>query len=170
MGTYDIKELWIEYEKIAMHFNDLLIRLRTQSLGGLSAIAAIVSVLVNSHASPGDQNLYMCIMFAALTVAWGCTAIIDLTYYDRMLRGAVGAIHELEKLSETSQTASSINLSTRITQAVTHKKIPIESSPWYTGRSMYYLLIGVGLVVLTIAFGAAAAGWIGVHAAVRAIQ
>jgi hypothetical protein len=32
---------WLEYEKITMHFNDLLIRLRIQALGGLAAICAI---------------------------------------------------------------------------------------------------------------------------------
>ena len=41
MAEYDVKTLWVEYEKIAMHFNDLLIKLRTQSLGGLAAIGFV---------------------------------------------------------------------------------------------------------------------------------
>ena len=32
-------EVWQEYEKIAMHFNDLLMRLRTQALGAVAALA-----------------------------------------------------------------------------------------------------------------------------------
>jgi hypothetical protein len=37
--------LWKEYEGVAMHFNELLIRLRTQALGGVAAISAITGFL-----------------------------------------------------------------------------------------------------------------------------
>ena len=155
MGRYDLKELWIEYEKIAMHFNDLLMRLRTQSLGGLGAIAATASILVTSHASPAHQSLYMFILFGTLTLAWISVGVIDLTYYDRMLLGTVGAIHELERLSATSAAVDHIKLSLAITDAVTHKKFAIATSPWNTGRRLYYILIGSGLLVLTASFGVA---------------
>lgn len=39
-GT-DVFEVWTKYEDIAMHFNDLLIKLRTQALGGVAAISAL---------------------------------------------------------------------------------------------------------------------------------
>jgi hypothetical protein len=40
----DVQCLWEKYEDIAMHFNDLLIRLRTQSLAGVAALSALVGI------------------------------------------------------------------------------------------------------------------------------
>lgn len=42
-------EVWKQYEKIAMHFNDLIIRLRTQSIGGLAALAAIIGIVLKNN-------------------------------------------------------------------------------------------------------------------------
>lgn len=38
-------ELWKSYEDVAMHFNDLLIRLRTQALAALATISSIILVI-----------------------------------------------------------------------------------------------------------------------------
>jgi hypothetical protein len=35
---FPIRELWEKYEEITMHFNDLIIRLRTQALAGVAAV------------------------------------------------------------------------------------------------------------------------------------
>jgi hypothetical protein len=35
---WPVFEVWTKYEDIAMHFNDLLIRLRTQALGAIAAL------------------------------------------------------------------------------------------------------------------------------------
>ena len=44
--------LWKEYQGVAMHFNDLLLRLRSQSLAAVAAFAAIASaILRNSNES-----------------------------------------------------------------------------------------------------------------------
>jgi hypothetical protein len=45
---WSVFELWEKYEQIAMHFNDLLIKLRTQALAGVAAISAIVGVFAKS--------------------------------------------------------------------------------------------------------------------------
>lgn len=42
---WPIAELWDKYEHIAMHFNDLLMRLRTQALAAIAAIAVIAGVI-----------------------------------------------------------------------------------------------------------------------------
>jgi hypothetical protein len=39
--------LWDRYENVAMHFNDLIIRLRTQALGALAGVVAISGLAVN---------------------------------------------------------------------------------------------------------------------------
>ena len=36
-------EVWVKYEEITMHFNDLLIKLRTQALAAVAALATIVA-------------------------------------------------------------------------------------------------------------------------------
>src|SRR5688500_4996729 len=45
-------QLWTEYEKIAMHFNDLILRLRVQALSGITAILALSGIAANLAAGP----------------------------------------------------------------------------------------------------------------------
>src|SRR5664280_1831888 len=40
---WPLKDVWEKYEDIAMHFNDLLIRLRTQALAAVAAISTLVT-------------------------------------------------------------------------------------------------------------------------------
>jgi len=39
---FPTRELWEKYEDIAMHFNDLIIKLRTQALAGVVALSTLV--------------------------------------------------------------------------------------------------------------------------------
>jgi hypothetical protein len=41
---FDLLDAWKEYERVAMHFNDLLIRFRSQSLAAVAAFATIAGV------------------------------------------------------------------------------------------------------------------------------
>jgi hypothetical protein len=41
-------ELWKYYENVAMHFNDLIIKLRIQSIGGLAALATIMGIVLHN--------------------------------------------------------------------------------------------------------------------------
>jgi hypothetical protein len=56
---WSIKELWEKYEEIAMHFNDLLIRLRTQALGGVAALSAIVGIFGKSGTAALIGGVYV---------------------------------------------------------------------------------------------------------------
>ena len=38
---WPIYDLWTKYEDIAMHFNDLLIKLRTQALAAVAALTTL---------------------------------------------------------------------------------------------------------------------------------
>ena len=49
---WSIKELWEKYEEIAMHFNDLLIRLRTSALGGVAALSTLLGIFGKSGTEP----------------------------------------------------------------------------------------------------------------------
>ena len=50
-----IFELWSKYEEIAMHFNDLIVKIRTQALGAVAAITTIAGVLSKGN-TVGDYN------------------------------------------------------------------------------------------------------------------
>ena len=42
---WPIYDLWTKYEDIAMHFNDLLIKLRTQALAAVAALTTLSGFL-----------------------------------------------------------------------------------------------------------------------------
>lgn len=104
-------ELWRHYEDVAMHFNELLIRLRTQALGALAAIVAAggsyFGYFTGTHKTrPWPEITVISLL---LLIAWCTIWFIDLNYYSRLLRGAVNALIQIEKDS-----AGEIYLSTRI--------------------------------------------------------
>jgi hypothetical protein len=101
-------DVWYKYEEIAMHFNDLLLRLRTQALGGLAALATVIALFsekIPSHVRGSALRW----IFAALAIIWVAIAIADQFYYQRLLVGAVDAIRVFER-----ELGEAINLSTTI--------------------------------------------------------
>jgi hypothetical protein len=46
--AWTIHDLWAKYEDITMHFNDLLIRLRTQALAGVAALSTLVGIFTRT--------------------------------------------------------------------------------------------------------------------------
>jgi hypothetical protein len=100
--------LWDKYERIAMHFNELLIRLRTQALGAVATIVTAAGFLVNRQIS--DEPWWaVSAVSLLLLIAWCTLWMIDVCYYSRLLRGAVNALLKVEKESD-----GRINLSTEI--------------------------------------------------------
>jgi len=107
-------DLWVEYEKIAMHFNELLMQLRLRALAGVGAIGSIVGFIANDE-NGFDWGLVACVSFVLLLV-WIAIWVIDKFYYARLLEGAVAEIIELEKNVEVE--GVKINMSTRIEQLI----------------------------------------------------
>ncbi len=101
-------KLWNKYEDVAMHFNELLIRLRTQALGGIATIVTAASFLVrgsnNSEPWPAVAAVSLLLFFAWCTL-WR----IDVCYYSRLLHGAVNALRRIE-----NESGDTIWLSTKI--------------------------------------------------------
>jgi hypothetical protein len=97
-----------------MHFNDLLIRLRTQALGGVAALAALAAVMVRGDLAPVLQWGALMSAFVLLILFWVAVWILDMRYYNRLLHGAVKALLEIEELSRQSKPLSGLALSTRI--------------------------------------------------------
>src|SRR5689334_15742825 len=90
---YSLFALWKEYEAIAMHFNDLLLKIRTQSLAAIAAFATVASVLLKEEGVGGQVRWgTLSVVFLALCVFWVAVWIIDFAYYNRLLLGAVRAL------------------------------------------------------------------------------
>jgi hypothetical protein len=143
---HDLKifEVWKEYEGVAMHFNDLLLRLRTQALGGVAAIATVAAVIVRGDIGSGLRWGVLTASFTLLSVFWIAVWILDIRYYNRLLLGAVEAILEIENESETAKPVDRIILSTRIEQVATGKRIVKQSS--LIPVNIFYTIVLVGLL------------------------
>jgi hypothetical protein len=101
-------DLWFKYETVAMHFNDLLLKLRTQALGGLAAVAALTT-LFNDKIPLDIRTTALRLVFIILAVVWVAIAALDQLYYQRLLTGAVDALRDFER-----STGEAINLSLSI--------------------------------------------------------
>lgn len=124
-------EVWAKYEDVAMHFNDLLVRLRLQALGGLATLVTVAGFVVGDTVTLTTRYRAMLILAAMLICAWVGIAVIDLGYYSRLLKGAVAALTDLERRSTV------VKLSTQIEQSARWGGI---YAPW--------LFYGVGLLPL----------------------
>jgi hypothetical protein len=111
----EIQALWVKYEEIAMHFNDLLMRLRSQSLAGIAAVSTLVGIFTKTGADARMDWLAATALFVAMTFFWIAIFCLDWGYYNRLLVGAVTAIKDLESKSGTGlRSPIKINMSTVI--------------------------------------------------------
>jgi len=101
---------WAKYEDIAMHFNDLTMRLRLQALAGVGA-AALIAGGISTHQGQLDER-QIGIFLMAMSLIWAGIYLLDVYYYQALLKGAVAAIVDLEK------SLPGVDLSTKIEQAV----------------------------------------------------
>jgi hypothetical protein len=115
---WPIQELWVKYEEIAMHFNDLIMRLRTQALGAVAALSLVGLFAKADLGTSGATWEIAGLVFSSLGVFWIAIWILDFFYYNQLLIGAIAALLELEKESATSATISRIRMSTFIEEAV----------------------------------------------------
>jgi hypothetical protein len=96
--TSDTITLWHHYEEIAMHFNSLIMQFRLEVIGGAGALGTLASYLIGGKViDPWQQNWLRALVSSGLWVLIVAAAILDLGYYDRLLRGAVNALLDFEK-------------------------------------------------------------------------
>jgi len=147
-------KVWKSYEKVAMHFNDLIVRLRIQSLGGLAALAVILGIFLNNKGQGNESFNYSIATIALLILMgfWIAIWVLDMCYYNRLLEGSVNAILELEKDKGKFLKKKEIKLSTNIEMAF-RKRFQHEPKKIcervINGRNCFYLIV---LVMLLIAF------------------
>lgn len=143
---WPIRELWEKYEDITMHFNDLILKLRTAALAGVAALSTLVGIFAKSD--PGHfgitWEIALCV-FIGLSLFWIAIWILDFSYYNKLLIGAVAALIELETLSATQNTIPQIKLSTLVERSVA-SKIPFELTRWQKlnilwGRWTFYSIV-----------------------------
>lgn len=143
--------LWDKYESIAMHFNDLILKIRIQALGAVAAISTLTGVL--NKVGNESQSFNWVIssgVFFFLMIFWVAIWIIDFTYYNRLLVGAVIALTELEKISKEKTHIQEIQLSTIVDEAVigsNTKRDKTSHSKLSKGRWWFYSLVFFALFV-----------------------
>src|SRR5688572_11441655 len=90
--------LWFRYEEIAMHFNQLIMQFRIQVIAGVGAIGTAASYLIGEKVKEPDRQAWLrSTISSGMWVLILCAAILDLAYYNRLLRGAVNALLEFER-------------------------------------------------------------------------
>ena len=120
---WDVFVVWKKHEDIAMHFNDLIMRLRTQAIAGVAALSALVGIFAKEDASSARDSWEVATMvFFGLAIFWIAVFCLDMGYYNRLLSGAVAELVRLEKASATTKRISSIQLSSRIEEVVQGKR------------------------------------------------
>ena len=137
--------LWEKYQEVAMHFNDLLLKLRTSALAVVAALSTIVGLFTRSDGSLTISWEIASAIVIGLIFFWIAIWVLDFRYYNRLLLGAATALIELESKSE-EEFVRDIKLSTRITDAVsgTHQ---FSRAPLNYGGAIFYFIV---LCVLTV--------------------
>lgn len=125
-------ELWSKYEEITMHFNELIIKLRVQALGGVTITGTIATALFK-----GDNNTdILKFLLPMYLLGWLAIYFLDIHYYDHLLTGAVNELLALEKKS------NDIKLSTNIEEEV--------RQGYFNGRQWFYGTVSIALLMATI--------------------
>jgi hypothetical protein len=102
-------EAWAERERVASHFNDVLMRFRLHALVGLGAIGVTAGVLLGRGAPEARCGAWSWLL-VALGAAWSAVAFLDIFYYRRMRLGAVQAMLRLEEeLPEAERFSTTID-------------------------------------------------------------
>ena len=138
--------MWKEYQEIAKHFNDLLIRLRSQSLGAVAAFAAVAGFVAKGEVAAQLRWGTMAGVFSLLMVFWVAIWVLDFTYYNRLLIGAVDALMSIEEASAEGNKVHKLDLSTRVERIVAERRAPERGTLGReTARWAFYGIVMAGL-------------------------
>jgi hypothetical protein len=138
-------DVWSKHEDIAMHFNDLTLRLRLQALAGVGASALIAGSIFTHQGQIELQQIG--VFLIAVSGVWAAIFCLDWFYYHALLKAAANSIVELEK------SMPDVSLSKRIEDEVKGGR---------TARSAFYaiiflLLAGGGIALVSVPSKASAA-------------
>lgn len=106
-------DAWEKHEKIAMHFNDLILKLRIQALAALATLITVGGVLLK--VIPSEDPIPWGIvtsLFAVFLAFWIAIWLLDFKYYNLLLMGSIDSLLKLE---------DEINSNKEITFDMSHK-------------------------------------------------
>jgi hypothetical protein len=138
---WQVLELWKKYEDITMHFNDLLMRLRTQGLAAVAALTTIIGIFAKGTNATSNWKL-VAFAFSILSLLWVAVWALDFFYYNQLLSGAVRALVKLEGISETKLRVSHIDLSTTIEDQVLKGPPKLLIGVWIFYSVVFFVLVG----------------------------
>ncbi|MDZ4858902.1 MAG: hypothetical protein SGI88_07945 [Candidatus Hydrogenedentes bacterium] len=148
-------ELWKKYEEIAMHFNDLILKVRIQALGGVAAVIAILLGLLGRKKDEVEVSWgAFAAGFSLILAMWIAIWLLDFLYYYRLLRGAVSSIVDIERQTMEHPDGPAIRLSKGIEQAVWHKRWGQDrfyADPIPEGGIEWGIWLFYGIVTFTLA-------------------
>lgn len=138
-------DAWEKHEKIAMHFNELILKIRIQALGAVAAIVTIGGVLLKTipTSSTNAQTRWdlLAAVFAALLFFWIAICLLDFLYYNKLLMGAVDSLLGLEK-DINSNKPIEFNMSHKIENAVLRKPLEHRAKGTLWGPGLFYAIVG----------------------------
>ncbi len=139
-------EVWKEYEHTAVHFNDLIMKLRVQALGVVTAVATIAGIVLKEAGQ--IQWDMLSVAFLVLILFWLAVWVLDSWYYACLLYGAVDAIVELEKRSREHASGHPERIFLDLSTAI-EKKVGSSERTWFraVGPPMFY---GLVLIILCL--------------------
>ncbi len=148
-----------------MHFNDLIIRIRTQALAGVAALSAFTGLFAKADLGPFNYSWEVAgLVFLALAAFWLAVWIIDFGYYNKLLIGSVAALLVLEERSKTHKTIEAIQLSTLVEDSV-KTGIDFKFTCWQKFRIVGARWAFYSIVMIALALGAAFSFWTYCHLA-----
>lgn len=153
----DVFKLWSKYEDVAMHFNDLILRLRFQALAGVAGLTTLVGVFGRDVDDPTVRSAVVSGVFALLAFFWVAIWALDRFYYDKLLCGAVHALLKLERLSAERPDHLKIDLSSDIERSflraisLQHPGRRKDGRSWFYGIVFFALVLGAVSHLLPLA-------------------
>jgi hypothetical protein len=103
----DVLAQWAKYEEIAMHFNSLILQFRLQSVGGLATLTT-VALVATEKAAPAVRRRSLIRVNLMMLFLWIGLCVLDLGYYNELLRGAVDGLKAFEAANPSVQLSTTI--------------------------------------------------------------
>ena len=147
-------DAWERHEKIAMHFNDLILKVRIQALGALAAVVTVGGVFLKT--GQPEQHLpwgVVTSVFVILLAFWIAIWLLDFLYYNRLLMGAVDSLLALEDVINSGAKIE-FNMSHKIEASVLGKAPTHRQEGTPKGPLLFYLIV-TGVLIAGIAYSGA---------------
>ncbi|OUR89048.1 hypothetical protein A9Q81_22595 [Gammaproteobacteria bacterium 42_54_T18] len=87
--------LWSKYEDITNQFSNLIIQIRTKALALIATISSVITAFAKNTEGVNWELLFVAFLFQAFF--WVSIWILDLGYYNKMLKSSVEALKKLEE-------------------------------------------------------------------------